>query len=171
LAVPAFFDAIEQTRISRWLRESESVFGFYFILLFHTFGLSLLVGASAVLDLRILGVAVDLPLKSLKWLFRTIWVGFAINVTTGILLVLAYPTKAFTNPTFYIKLSLVAIGLITMQRIKTRVFDDPALSEVAMVAKARRMAIWSLLVWTGALTAGRLLAYTAPYLVYGVRGG
>ena len=164
-------DTIEQTHVSRWLRESESVFGFYFVLLFHTFGLSVLVGASAVLDLRILGVAVDLPLKSLKWLFRTIWVGFAMNVTTGILLVLAYPTKALTNPIFYIKLSLVAIGLIAMQRIKTRVFDDPGLSEAAMAVKARRMAIWSLLVWTGALTAGRLLAYTAPYLIYGVRGG
>jgi hypothetical protein len=171
LAVPAFLETIEQTRVSEWLRESESVFGFYFVLLFHTFGLSLLVGASAVLDLRILGVAVDLPLESLKWLFRTIWIGFAINVTTGILLVLAYPTKAFTNPVFYIKLSLVAIGLITMQKIKTRVFDDPALGEAAMAGKARSMAICSLLVWTGALTAGRLLAYTAPYLVYGVRGG
>ncbi|PYR31980.1 MAG: hypothetical protein DMF92_03580, partial [Acidobacteria bacterium] len=93
------------------------------------------------------------------------------NVTTGILLVLAYPTKALTNPMFYIKLSLVAIGLSAMQRIKTRVFDDPGLSEAAMAAKARSMAIWSLLVWTGALTAGRLLAYTALYLVYGVRGG
>ena len=171
MAVPAFLDTIEQTSVSRWLRESESVFGFYFVLLFHTFGLSVLVGASAVLDLRILGVAVDLPLKSLKWLFRTICVGFAMNVTTGILLVLAYPTKALTNPMFYIKLSLVAIGLSAMQRIKTRVFDDPGLSEAAMAAKARSMAIWSLLVWTGALTAGRLLAYTAPYLVYGVRGG
>ena len=171
MAVPAFLDTIEQTRVSLWLRESESVFGFYFVLLFHTFGLSMLVGASAVLDLRILGVAPDLPLKSLKWLFRTIWVGFAINVTTGLLLVLAYPTKAFTNPVFYIKLSLVAIGLITMQKIKARVFDDSVLSEVAVAARARRMAIWSLLVWTGALTAGRLLAYTAPYLVYGVRGG
>jgi hypothetical protein len=171
LAVPAFLDTIEQTRVSLWLRESESVFGFYFVLLFHTFGLSMLVGASAVLDLRILGVAPDLPLKSLKWLFRTIWAGFAINVTTGLLLVLAYPTKAFTNPVFYIKLSLVAIGLITMQKIKARVFDDSVLSEVAVAARARRMAIWSLLVWTGALTAGRLLAYTAAYLVYGVRGG
>jgi len=171
LAVPAFLDTIEQTRVSLWLRESESVFGFYFVLLFHTFGLSMLVGASAVLDLRILGVAPDLPLKSLKWLFRTIWVGFAINVTTGLLLVLAYPTKAFTNPVFYIKLSLVAIGLITMQKIKARVFDDSVLSEVAVAPRARSMAIWSLLVWTGALTAGRLLAYTAPYLVYGVRGG
>ena len=171
MAVPAFLDTIEQTRVSLWLRESESVFGFYFVLLFHTFGLSMLVGASAVLDLRILGVAPDLPLKSLKWLFRTIWVGFAINVTTGLLLVLAYPTKAFTNPVFYIKLSLVAIGLITMQKIKARVFDDSVLSEVAVAPRARSMAIWSLLVWTGALTAGRLLAYTAPYLVYGVRGG
>jgi hypothetical protein len=171
MAVPAFLDTIEQMRLSEWLRESESVFGFYFVLLFHTFGLSLLVGASAVLDLRVLGVAADLPLRSVKWLFRTIWTGFAVNVTTGILLVIAYPTKAFTNPVFYVKLSLVSIGLVLMHRMKTRVFDDGALDDGAMTAAARHMAVWSLIVWTSALTAGRLLAYTAPYLVYGVRGG
>ena len=41
---PQFLEAIEATGFSTWLRESESPFAFYFILLFHTFGLALLVG-------------------------------------------------------------------------------------------------------------------------------
>ena len=171
MGVPQFLDTIEQTGFSTWLRESESPFGFYFILLFHTFGLSLLVGASIVLDLRLLGAAAGLPLRSLKWLFMVMALGFAINATTGVLLLLAYPTKTLTNPMFFVKLTLIAIALTVMYRIKTRLFDNPLLSDADMMAKGEGLARWSLVLWAGAITAGRLLAYTATYLVYGVRGG
>ena len=171
MAVPQFLDTIEQTGFSTWLRESESVFGFYFILLFHTFGLSLLVGASTVLDLGLLGAAAGLPLRSLKWLFTVMWAGFIINATTGVLLLIAYPTKTLTNPMFFVKLALIGAALTVMYRIKTRLFDDARVSETDMIAKGRSLAKWSLGLWLGAITAGRLLAYTAKYLVYGVRGG
>lgn len=171
MAVPQVFDTLEQTSVSLWLRESESIFGFYFILLFHTFGLSLLVGANAIMDLRLLGAAPDLPVRSLTWLFRIMWIGFAINATTGVLLLIAYPTKTLTNPMFYVKLTLIALALLIATRIKTRLFDDSSMDEAVMVAKVRPLAKWSLALWIGAITAGRLLAYTASWLVYGVRGG
>lgn len=167
MAVPEIFDTIEKSGISTWIRESDSLFGFYFILLFHTFGLSLLVGSNALIDLRILGVASELPLKSLKWLFNVMWVGFAINATTGVLLLTAYPTKALTNLVFYAKLSLIALAVVTMQRMKTRLFDDADLSEAGMIAKGKMMAVWSLVFWGGAVTAGRFLAYTYKYITYG----
>ena len=75
--MPAFFNTIEQSDFSTWIRESPSFFAFYFILLFHTIGLSLVVGANAVVDLRILGVASSLPLKPLKRLFAIGWTGLA----------------------------------------------------------------------------------------------
>ena len=53
MAVPEIFNTIEQTSLSKWIRYSPSIFGFYFILLCHTIGLSLLVGANAIIDLRI----------------------------------------------------------------------------------------------------------------------
>ena len=56
MALPLFLQTIEDTGFSTWLRESESPFAFYFILLFHTFGLALLVGANMVVDLRLLGL-------------------------------------------------------------------------------------------------------------------
>jgi hypothetical protein len=171
LAVPEILNNIEQSGLSTWIRDSDSLFAFYFILLFHTIGLSLLVGANVVVDLRILGVAPDLPLMSLKRLFGIMWVGFGINAASGILLLIAYPTKALTNPMFYVKLTFIALALITMYRIKTRVFDDAGLSEGVMIAAGKTMAKWSLVLWIGAITAGRLLAYTFTYLRYGIHAG
>jgi hypothetical protein len=167
LAVPLFLRSLEETSFSTWLRESNSVFAFYFILLFHTFGLALLVGANVVVDLRILGVAANLPLASLKRFFSIMWVGFTLNVITGILLVIAYPTKALTNPVFYLKLACIALAVIVMQKTYTRIFGDADLSETSTEGKGRALAKWSLALWIAAITAGRLLAYTYTYLLYG----
>ena len=167
MAVPEFFNALEQSGLSTWLRESDSVFSFYFILLCHTIGLALLVGTNTVLDLRLLGVASDLPLKPFKPFFSLMWLGFWINAVTGVFLLIAYPTKAFTNPVFYIKLSFIALAVVIMHRMKSRLFGDPGLSESDMVARGRTMAKLSLVLWIGAISAGRLLAYTFIYRLYG----
>jgi len=167
LAVPELFNTIEQTGLSKWIRDSPSVFAYYFIFLFHTIGLSMLVGPSALVDLRLLGVGSDLPLKPLRRLFSLMWVGLGTMITTGIFLLIGYPTKALTNPVFYVKLSFVALAVITLRRIKIRVFDDASLSDAAMSAKGKTMAVLSLVFWMGAISSGRLLAETYTYLIYG----
>jgi hypothetical protein len=94
------------------------------------------------------------------------WTGFAINAVTGILLVIAYPTKSLTNIDFYVKLTLIGFAVWVMQRLKTQVFGEASLSEEAMAARGVALAKWSLVLWFGAITAGRLLAYTYKYLTY-----
>ncbi len=171
MAVPEVFNTIEQSGLSRWLRESPSIFGFYFVLLFHTIGMSLVVGANAVVDLRILGVAPGLPLHPLKRLFGIMWTGLAINVTTGLLLLTAYPTKALTNPDFYVKLTFIGLAVFTMRKMSIQVFGDASLSEAAMIAKGKMMAKLSLVFWIGAVGAGRLLSETSRYFFYGHPAG
>jgi hypothetical protein len=39
-------------------------------------------------------------------------------------------------------------------------------SDAPMFARGRALAIWSLVLWFGAVTAGRLIAYTAAYSMY-----
>jgi hypothetical protein len=168
LIVPVFFQTIEHSSFSSWLRESDSVFGFWFVLSWHAVGMVLLAGASALIDLRILGFAPDLPLAPLARLYRFIWAGFWIQVVSGTFLLIAYPTKALTNLDFYFKLTLIGIALTIMQRLKNRVLSDPSLTEAAMMAKGKALAIWSLILWLGAITAGRFLAYTYTYLTYPV---
>ena len=167
MAVPAILNTIEQTGLSKWIRYSPSVFGFYFILLCHTIGLSLLVGANAVVDLRILGVAPGLPLKPMKQLFRFMWLGLAINITTGLLLLTGYPTKALTDLDFYVKMSFIALAVLTMRRIYLRVFSDPALSEGDMIGQGKTLAKFSLVFWIAAVWAGRMLSETYTYITYG----
>lgn len=127
----------------------------------------MLVGANTIVDLRLLGVAPGIPLKPLRQFFTIMWLGFAINTTSGVFLLIAYPTKALTNPDFYIKLTFIALAVITLQKIRSRVFGDVTLSEAAMAARGKSMAIMSLVFWVGAITAGRLLAYTYTYRLYG----
>lgn len=170
MAVPLIFKTIEESGLSTWIRDSPSFFAFWFILSFHALGMGLLVGASVVIDLRLLGVAKDLPLAPLKGLYRIIWIGFWIQVASGSLLLIAYPTKAFTNPDFYLKLTLIGLAVAVMQKLKTRVFSDASLSNSDMMMKGRSLATWSLVLWAGAVTAGRMLAYTYNYLKYDYRG-
>ena len=158
--------AVEESGLSVWIRDSPSIFAYWFILSFHALGMGMAVGASIVIDFRILGVARDLPLSPLKGLYRIIWAGFWIQVISGILLLIAYPTKALTNPDFYIKLTLIGISIAVMKMIQKRVFSDSGLTEPAMMLKGRSLAVWSLVLWLGVVTAGRLLAYTFTYINY-----
>lgn len=103
----------------------------------------------------------------MKQWFGLMWFGFALNVVTGILLVLAYPVKALTNPDFYIKLALIGFAVWALYRIK-RIFDEASLNEAAIPARGKTLAVWSLVLWAGVLTTGRLMAYTCRYLLYEV---
>jgi hypothetical protein len=51
-----------------------------------------------------------------------------------------------------------------MVRLKRRLPSD--VGEVPLFARRRALAIWSLVLWFGAISAGRLIAYTAVYPMY-----
>jgi hypothetical protein len=170
LSVPAILNTIESSDLSTWIRETESPFGFYFILLFHNFGLACAVGTSLFIGLRLRGFAPDLPVAPLRKFFTILWTGAWISAVSGVFLLLAYPTKALTNPVFYIKLMLVGLGVWIMLRIEKSVFDDATASEEVRLARGKSLTKWSFVVWIAAVSAGRLLAYTFRYLLYGRRG-
>jgi hypothetical protein len=166
VALPLFLRSIEESSFSTWLRESESPFAFYFVLLLHTFGLALLVGANALVDLRLLGFAAKIPLAPLKRFFRIMWIGFGINAATGVLLLISYPTKSLTNPVFYAKLAMIGSAVWIVTKLRTEVFADTTATEADMLAKGATLAKWSLALWIGAISAGRLLAYTFRYILF-----
>lgn len=166
MALPLFLRSIEESGFSTWLRETESPFGFYFVLLFHTFGLTLLVGANALVDLRLLGFSPSIPLAPLKRFFRIMWIGFGINAATGVLLLISYPTKALTNPVFYAKLTMIGFAIWILTKLQKEVFADTTVTEADMMARGASLAKWSLALWVGAISAGRLLAYTFTHILY-----
>ena len=166
LALPLFLRSIEDSSFSVWMRESDSPFTFYLVLLFHTFGLSLLVGANALVDMRLLGFFQSVTIAPLKRFFRIMWIGFWVNATTGALLLISYPTKALTNPVFYTKLVIIGFAIWILMRLEKEVFTGTAAPQADMIARGATLAKWSLALWVGAISAGRLLAYTFKYITF-----
>ena len=78
---------------------------------------------------------------------------------SGVLLLIGYPTKALTNPVFYLKLTFIFWAMAILVRIDRRVVAGLA-GDPARERTLRRMAAVSLVCWIGAIFAGRFLAYT-----------
>jgi hypothetical protein len=152
------FEWMQETGVSIWIREANSLMAFPGVLTLHTMGLGLLVGAAAVLDLRLLGIGGRMPLAPMESLFRLMWIGFVVNAVTGTLLFAADAVRRGTSVFFLMKLAFVVVGVVTMVLIRRNVYG-PKGDPVTPTATARRLAVVSLVVWSAAITAGRLLAY------------
>ena len=130
----------------------------------HAIGMGFAVGVSVAIDLRILGAASRVRLADMRRFLPFLWAGFWLNAASGVLLLIGYPTKALTNPVFYLKLTLIAIAMVLLGRIARTAFvssgQTDAPLDLDVPPSLQRLAIASLLCWAGAITAGRLLAYT-----------
>ena len=157
--IDPFLIWLESTALSQWVVGSESMFAFPGILALHAIGMGFAVGICLALDLRILGVAPGVRIAEMRRFVPVVWAAFWLNAVSGVLLLIGYPTKALTNPVFYLKLLLIGVGLWLFRRIGRRVFDDAG-DERAQSPMVQRLAIFSLVCWVGAITAGRFLAYT-----------
>ena len=157
--IDPFLIWLESTALSQWIVGSESMFAFPGILALHAIGMGFAVGICLALDLRVLGVAPGVRIAEMRRFVPVVWAAFWLNAVSGVLLLIGYPTKALTNPVFYLKLLLIGVGLWLFKRIGRRVFDDTG-DERAQSPLVQRLAIFSLVCWVGAITAGRFLAYT-----------
>lgn len=163
----SFLPWLEATELSVWVREAPIVWAFPAVISCHTVGMGLVAGISAAIDLRILGFAPRVPLMETRRFLPVMWFGFWLNAISGVGLLIAYPTKAVTNPVFYLKLSFIALALVFFRGIERRVFGEPRLDEAPVPRNGRVLAAASLVCWAGAITAGRLLAYTYKHLMSG----
>jgi hypothetical protein len=150
---------LESTALSEWVTGSPSMLAFPGILALHAIGMALAAGLAAVLDLRILGVAPGVPIAAFGRFRPVLWGGFWLNAVSGVLLLVGYPTKALTNPVFYLKLLLIGVAMLLFVRIDRLIRTGDVAAPVT-AQTLRRLAIVSLVCWGGAITAGRLLAYT-----------
>jgi hypothetical protein len=156
---------LEGTALSVWVREAQTLFAFPFILTVHAWGMGLLAGANAAVDLRIVGFAPRVQLTAMQKFYPVMWFGFVINAISGLLLLIGYPTKALTNPDFYLKLSCIAAGMVLMTWLQRRVVRPGKVPS----GQGKAIAVLSLLMWAGAIVSGRLLAYTCTYLLWDIR--
>lgn len=152
---------LESLPVSVWMSTSPSLWAQPTMLTLHTMGMGVLVGASWVLDLRLLGISRNIPLSSFRWVFPAVAIALPINLTTGVLLFMQRATTWGTAIPFFIKMLLVVASVATLVPIRSLVSGSHA-EQPGISPRGRLLAVTSILAWTGAVTAGRLLAYLVP---------
>lgn len=155
----AFFTWLQDTPFAHWVASDPSLLAYPTILTLHTVGMAIVVGTCVVMDLRLLGIAGDVPLASLAGAPRLVWTGFIINAATGVALFTTDAEHKATQTVFFVKLSLIFLALAVYARIRQLVFRNPAAIAAPLPGEVKALAVLSLLLWAGATVAGRLMAY------------
>lgn len=130
----------------------------------HFTGLSLLIGTVGVFDLRLLGVAREIPIAALHKLVPYGVGGFCLNLVSGVTFLVSAPDQYLYNPAFQTKLAFMLVAAINMV-----LFYRTVMAEVRALApdagapvRARFMGGISLLCWMMVIICGRLITYYRP---------
>ena len=81
-----FLHALQNSAFSAWVVGSDTIWAYPMILTMHTVGLGIVVGAAVIIDLRLLGVGPGIPLEEVNRVFPIFWMGFFINLVSGVML-------------------------------------------------------------------------------------
>jgi hypothetical protein len=145
--VKQVFATLEQTGLSIWMREDP--YAYFIALIFHAFGMALLVGGALVVCLRILRTPRAAVLPGCHEFRSVLWWGAILAVISGVLLLAAYPAKALTNPVFAIKMVCLIFAALLLR------------------GPTRPKAAISLVLWFAGVAGGKLLLHTYTVLTVG----
>lgn len=150
----------ESSNVAIWV--GESLYAYPALLACHIVGLAIVAGIYAMRDLRMLGYFPDVDHQGFLALNKLALAGFAINAASGFLLFISQASYLLTSIPFLSKLSCIAVAMslswLINQRIREATISQGAELLTDQTA-IRVMACASLALWTGAIIAGRLIAY------------
>ena len=132
----------------------------------HIVGIGLLFGSIVVFDLRLLGLARDIPVKRLARHVLPWSAGsFLLIVPSGLLMFTAHATEFIDSEVFLLKMGLILAGGVNAGIFHTTVFrsadvwDSEEMRKLPPPPSVRAFAAISLLLWISVIACGRLLAY------------
>jgi hypothetical protein len=128
----------------------------------HISGFAVLVGSVVMFDLRVLGMARQVPLRALsRFLLPWSWAALLLVVPTGMMMFSAHAADFLGNPAFKLKMALLVAALMNTAFFHTGPYQGVAnwdRDATAPVA-ARLCAALSIVIWFSVISCGRLLAY------------
>lgn len=155
----AALTALEASALAQGLRASQ--YAYPLVNAAHILALATLFGSILALDLRLLGVFRAVPVAPLaKVLPRVSAAGLALALPTGMALFSVQPFDYLMHPVFSIKLALIAFAAGNAMLLHyTLGWRNLVAGATIVPPRVRVAAVLSLLGWTGAIVAGRLLAF------------
>jgi hypothetical protein len=154
----AFFESLQNSAFTDWFLGSESIWTYATVLTLHTIGLAILVAASVVIHLRVLDVGSTVPMARLTPLYRFIWVGFGINLVSGLVLFVTQAADRITDPVFALKMASIGVAMWIGVAVRRRALDR-ADGSTPRKALNKALSVAALGLWTTAIVTGRLMAY------------
>ena len=150
----SFFEWLTRTPWAKAMNGPE--WAFPLVESLHFIGLALSVGTIAIVDLRLLGIAVrrQSPSELAADLHKWTWMGLALMLTTGPLMFSADAVNYRYNPAFQFKIVCLLLALLfhfTLHRYATRSTTPPLLGNLAGAV--------SLGLWTCVVAGGRMIAF------------
>jgi hypothetical protein len=163
--VSGFLTWIEQSTLGHVIRDSGP-WTYPVVNLVHILGIATLFGSIVVLDLALLGAGRTRSGASLSAIAKAVppiaATGFLTAIASGVGLLAANGSEYIGNPFLWIKFPAIALGAINAASLTRsaswRGLRTGAASPAAS-PRLRLMAAMSLLCWTVAIAAGRMIGY------------
>jgi hypothetical protein len=154
------FEWLESSALATYISHSHLLYPVIEIV--HITGFIFLVGSAFLFDLRLLGVSKKIPVTALAshllpWSRRSL----LLVIPSGFLLFMTQATSLGNNRVFGLKLTLIALAFINAGYFHRYTFRTVAVWNELQPATgaAKSAAVISLLLWTGVISCGRMLAY------------
>jgi hypothetical protein len=162
-----------QVQIESWLKTFTGVaalmhteWAWPFVESVHFIGLTLLLGSIAAWDLRLVGLLKHVPAVAFHKLVPLSVLGFAINVSSGTLFLMAEPDQYIYNPAFHLKMLCLALAGLNIM-----LFYVISFRKVASVTAGQRLPLAarlsgaiSLALWIAVIVCGRMITFFRPFV-------
>jgi hypothetical protein len=132
----------------------------------HVLTLTVFLGFTVLLDLRLMGVAMRRKRASevLGQLNPVVMGSFVVMLVTGVLLFSGDPVAFYTSIFFRIKMLMLVLALVNILVFNLTVGRKVAEWDTDSMTpgKAKLAAVVSLVLWAAIIAAGRAIAYSLP---------
>lgn len=163
MSTPSALEWIESTGLSTAIREG----GLPYPIIggFHLLSIALFGGMLLMTDMRLLGWALKTRKVSDVWQMALPWkrLGFVVVVATGLLLMWAEPVRLYRSPSFWTKMAFFALVGLHALVFRRGVYAHPEKLDAGVSSRAKLAAAVSLVLWTGLIVSGRLIAFDASF--------
>lgn len=152
--------ALEESAPAEFMR--AATWGYPIVEVVHILGFVVLVGAAFMFDMRLLGMSRSLPISRMaRHLLRWSVAGACLAVPAGFLLFITSATEMASTPVFQVKMVLIAAAAANAAVFHFTTFRSVNMWDrnASAPPAARVSAVLSLVLWTGVITCGRLIAY------------
>jgi putative copper export protein len=125
----------------------------------HIVAIGIVITSVFMIDLRIFGLAArDQTLTEATRRFAGwLWAALGVLLVTGVGMVIGEPVRELMSTSFWLKMSLLAVGIAVAVVFQIAVRRDAR--EVENSSTTKTLAILTLLVWCSIIILGRLIAY------------